>query len=337
MNIDYISQVIRPYVVEKKITYDDFERVFGFLTLREQYPIVNIIRDELKIDFVDEILTEPQISDEKISDETDSTIVKRANEIQASDRILIELVQRGDEQARQDLCTKHRGLVYKSAKYYCEKFPCDLELEDLVQEGYLGMLKAAEKFDFGEYTHFSKYATWGIVRAITRAIEETRLNVRRPVHLVEQILRATRLDRDFQMQGYGVSERLELIAEAMTTTVERVTELFRLRNVYMNLTSLDAPVDEDGDALLGDFIADENAASFILLKEQLDEVWSTLTTREKIMLTLRFGLADGKNRTLEEAVKNFDVTPERIRQIEAKALRKLRHPARSKKLHDFLD
>ena len=167
--------------------------------------------------------------------------------------------------------------------------------------------------------------------------------MRLPVHLVEQILKTTRLDRDFQMQGYGVCERLELIAEAMTTDVERVTELFRLRNVYMNMTSLDVPVNEDSDTLLGDFIEDrdaqavDDAASFILLREQLEDILSTLTAREREVLTLRFGLADGKDRTLEEVGKNFNVTRERIRQIEAKALRKLRHPARSKKLKDFLD
>ena len=338
MNINYISQVIRPYVVERQMTYADFDRVFGFLELREQYPIVDIIRDELKIDFVDEILTEPPTSDG-----TDSTIVKRANEIRASNRILIELIQRGDEQARQDLCTKNSGLVYKFASSYHRRFPCKLELEDLVQEGYLGMLQAAEKFDFSKNTQFSTYATWWIKQAITRAIMDTGLTVRLPVNLVEQILKATRLDRDFQMQGYGVRERLELIAEAMTANVDHVTELFRLRNVYMNMTSLDVPVGEDGDALLGDFIEDEDAqavddaASFILLKEQLDEVLSTLTSREREVLTLRFGLADGKDRTLEQVGKYFNFTRERARQIEAKALRKLRHPARAKKLKDFLD
>ena len=342
MNIDYISQVIRPYVVESQMTYDDFERVFGFLTLREQYPIVDIIRDELKIDFVDKLSTEPPTSDEKISDETDSTIVKRANEIQASNRILIELIQRGDEQARQDLCVKNSGLVYKSAKYYCEKFPCDLELDDLVQEGNIGMLKAAEKFDFGKHAQFSTYATWWIVQAITRAIIDTGQTIRLPINKVEEILKATRLDRDYQMQGYGVRERLELVAEAMNSTVEHVTELFKLRNVYMNLKSLDMPVDEESETPLQEFIADEDnlpddTVAFLELKEEIRDVLDTLTAREKAVLMLRFGLYDGEERTLEQVGKYFNVTRERIRQIEAKALRKLRHPARSKKLHDFLD
>ncbi len=338
MNTEKILQLIRPYVVESQMTYADFDRVFGFLPLREQYPIVDALRDELKIFLVDELVT-----DATPADEADETILKQKSEILASNRILIELIQRGDEQAKQDLFVKNSGLVHKFAQRYLNRFPCKLELEDLVQEGYLGMLKAAEKFDFGKNTQFSTYATWWIKQAITRAIDDTGLTVRLPVNLVEQILKATRLDRDFQMQGYGVRERLELIAEAMTANVDHVTELFRLRNVYMNMTSLDVPVGEDGDALLGDFIEDEDAeavddaASFILLKEQLDEVLSTLTAREREVLTLRFGLADGKDRTLEEVGKYFNFTRERARQIEAKALRKLRHPARSKKLKDFLD
>ena len=338
MNTEKILQLIRPYVVESQMTYADFERVFGFLSKREQYPITDVLHDELKIFLVDELVT-----DETTSDEADETILKQKSEILASNRILIELIQRGDEQAKQDLFVKNSGLVHKFANHYYAGASCKLELDDLVQEGYLGMLKAAEKFDFSKNTQFSTYATWWIKQAIARAIMDTGLTVRLPVHLVEQILKATRLDRDFQMQGYGVRERLELIAEAMTTDVERVTELFRLRNVYMNMTSLDIPVNEDNDALLGDFIEDrdaqavDDAASFILLREQLDEVLSTLTAREKSVLTLRFGLADGKDRTLEEVGKYFNVTRERIRQIEAKALRKLRHPARSKKLKDFLD
>lgn len=320
MNIDYISQVIRPYVVNNALAYADFERVFGFLELREQCPIVDIIRDELKIDFVDELSTEPTTSAE-----AESTIVKRANEIQASNRILIELIQRGDEQARQDLCVKNSGLVYKSAKYYCEKFPCKLELEDLVQEGNLGMLRAAEKFDFSKNTQFSTYATFWIKQAITRAIMDTELFMRLPVNLVEQILKATRLDRDFQTQGYGILERFALVSSAMDTNVELVTKLFKLRNVYMDMTSLDVPVGKDGDAE-----AVEETANFTRLKEQLGEMLDMLTAREKELLRLRLDLSDGKPRSLEEAGKGFLVTPDRLRQIEAKALSKLRNFARSK-------
>ena len=256
---------------------------------------------------------------------------------------MIALIQKGDEQARQDLCVKNRGLVESLAAYYAKKFSGTLEFEDLVQEGNIGMLKAAEKFDCRKGYEFSTYATWWIIQSITRAIADTGLTVRLPVHIVEKIIKVNRLERNFLIQGFDLRRRIELIAKEMATTPEDISYLFSLRAVYLNIISLDKPIDEENDSLLRDFIEDKNipdpveVASALLLKEQLEDVLNTLTPREKDVLRLRYGLDDGRERTLEEIGKSFGVTRERIRQIETKALRKLRHPARSKKLKDFLD
>ncbi|MBR4643055.1 MAG: sigma-70 family RNA polymerase sigma factor [Selenomonadaceae bacterium] len=340
MNIEAIRKAIAPYVVDGEMTWDDFDKIFNFLPLKEQYSISYAIQDDLKIEFVDEMISLP--AEENFSDEIAPLVFRAAKEIKASNKILIRLIQSGDEQARQDLCIKNRGLVEKFAARYEKLIHTQLTFEDLTQEGFVGMLRAAEKFDFGKETEFSTYATWWIVQAITRAIADTGLAIRLPVHMAEKILKASRFEKNFLAQGFGLRQRIELIAQEMELKPEDVSYLFALRAAYMNIVSLDKPIEEDGDSLLRDFIEDTNtpdpaeAASFILLKEQLEEVLATLTQRERNVLSLRFGLEDGHERTLEEVGKKFNVTRERIRQIEAKALRKLRHPSRSKNLKDFL-
>ena len=184
MNIDAINKEIRPYVVNGELTYSDFDKIFGFLPRKEQYPIAYTIQDDLKIELVDEITSAPV--EEKVPDETLPLIFRTAREIPASNKILVDLIQSGDEQARQDICIKNQGLVAKYANYYFKKFPGSLELEDLIQEGNIGMLKAAEKFDIRRGYEFSTYATYWIVQSITRAIMYTGLTVRLPVHLVEK-------------------------------------------------------------------------------------------------------------------------------------------------------
>ncbi|MCC8357427.1 MAG: RNA polymerase sigma factor RpoD [Oscillospiraceae bacterium] len=327
--------------------YDQLEDL-GIETIGEEF-LPPLEEDALpaleELDEIEEVTEEELVDPDEVAESfsTDDPVRMYLKEIgkiplltQEEELALAMRMAEGDEDAKKRMAEANLRLVVSIAKRYVGRGMLFL---DLIQEGNLGLLKAVEKFDYTKGYKFSTYATWWIRQAITRAIADQARTIRIPVHMVETINKVIRVSRQL-LQELGHDPTAEEIAEEMNLPPEKVREILK---IAQEPVSLETPIGEEEDSHLGDFIEDEGvsepseAASFTLLKEQLMSVLDTLTPREKKVLELRFGIIDGRTRTLEEVGKEFNVTRERIRQIEAKALRKLRHPSRSKKLRDFLN
>ena len=342
-------QEINDFFADMELSAEQMEKVFEYLeghnidVLRitadtdDDVDIDNMIAEEEEVDMENIDLSVPE--GVSIEDPVRMYLKEIGKVPLLSAEREIELAKRmeeGDEDAKKELAEANLRLVVSIAKRYVGRGMLFL---DLIQEGNLGLIKAVEKFDYHKGYKFRTYATWWIRQAITRAIADQARTIRIPVHMVETINKLIRVSRQL-LQELGREPLPEEIAKELDMPVERVREILK---ISQEPVSLETPIGEEEDSHLGDFIQDDNvpvpaeAAAQTLLKEQLDEVLDTLTEREQKVLRLRFGMNDGRARTLEEVGKEFNVTRERIRQIEAKALRKLRHPSRSRKLRDYLD
>lgn len=368
MNETIILSMTQPYIKDGAITYDEFENIFSVLALREQYDVIEIlfknginlldehIEDEaLILDVEDseddaglsgdafEILYDESIfrDQEETASNYDDLIVHKV--VEQSNEILCSLVQQGNRQAVQDLCIKNKLLVDKYVLAYEKRYGNRLDFEDLEQVGFLGLINAAQKFSIKQGTAFSTYAVFWIKQSISREIMDNGYAIRIPVHMMERINKVTAADNRLAGDGFSLHERISQIAMELDLKEENVLECLTLRKNYLSYSSLDIPIGEDEESELGEFVVDEAAESVEdivmskALHEELGKVLETLKPREQEIIKMRFGWNDEKAMTLEEVGSKYNLTRERIRQIETKALKKLSHPKNSKHIQIFLE
>ena len=367
MNEEIILGMVQPYIKDGAITYKDFDKIFSFLSRKEQYSVTNILyqnginlidehigEDSLILDVDDEdidsedeesfeiLYDEALFKDGGISEREYDTLFVNKN-VRQSSEILCRLIQDGSRQATQDLCIKNKRLVDKYVAAYEKRYGNRLDFEDLEQVGFLGLIKAAQRFDLKQGTSFSTYAVYWIKQSISREIMDNGYAIRIPVHMQERINKVVTINNRLAAQGLPLLERMHEIACEMGCTITDVNECLVLKNNILGYTSTDLPVGEDTDSVIGDFIPIEDEESVekivmdIILRSELDTILKSLTPREQAVLKMRFGWDDNAPRTLEEIGNKFRLTRERIRQIEAKALRKMRHPSRAKRIKMFLE
>ena len=371
MNEHLILSMAEPYVKEGSITYNQFENIYSMLSLKEQYVVteilnkngIDLIAEEERTD-KDDFILEAEIDEDEFDNDIesewnpfsvryDTSLFKDSNfnpeipenlvvnrNVKQSNEILCTLIQQGNLQSTQDLCVKNQRLVDKYAAAYSKKYRHHLDFEDLEQVGFVGLLKAAQKFDIKLGYSFSTYAVWWIKQAISREIMDNGFAIRIPVHMMERINKIAAIENKFS--DCKPEERIKKIVNEMGMTEDAVRECMVLKTNILTYSSLNSPVGEEEDSELGDFIPSEDVLSVedIVtsreLRRCLDKALETLTDRERQVLRIRFGLDDGKPHTLEYVGQLFGVTRERIRQIEDKALRKMRAPSRLRKLKGFL-
>lgn len=366
MNEDLILSMAQPYVNDGSITYEQFESIYDMLSLKEQYIVseilyrngINLVDEAEQIDEdayvieMDKELDEDGAEEHQVlyderlfmdshylEDDEENLVVNR--NIKQSNEILCTLIQQGNKQAEQDLCVKNKKLVDKCVVTYQKKYGNRIDFEDLEQVGFMGLIKAAKKFEIYQGNAFSTYAVWWVKQAISREIMENGYAIRIPVHMMERINKVARAEG--QYIGLGIEERIEKISEEFSISKEAVRECMILQKNYLSYTSLNSHIGDVEDMELEEMIPEESilpVEDIVIdraLRRALEDVMGTLTQKEQKILKLRYGLDDGRARTLEEVGKQFSVTRERIRQIEAKALRKLRHPSRARKIKDYLD
>lgn len=358
MNEEIILKMIEPYLHNNELTYGEFENIFSILSLKEQYKVTEILFKK-NIELVDEPIGEIILDTEDQEDDFailyDDSIFKDScvgesvkdyltinQNIRQSNEILCSLIQQGNRQAVQDLCVKNRGLVGKYVIAYQKRYGNRLDFEDLEQVGFIGLIKAAHRYSVDTGAAFSTYAVYWIKQSISREIMDNGYVIRIPVHMMERINKVLSLDVQYANSGLELHERIEKIATDLNMLYENIKECLMIKNNYLTYASLNSPIGEEGASELGEMLPDEGTKSIEeivsekMLKEELEQALSTLTSREQKIMRLRYGLDDARERTLEEVGREFNLTRERIRQIEAKALRKLAHPSRSRKLRDFI-